>query len=875
MSDKILQPQRKQTSVTIEGIDTSTPDDLVKDGKCQELHNVRIKDGAWRPVNIHKILHDVASAMGEDFLTQYQIVYHHPAAGEHSFIVLQKVGGEYRYSVLDLQQKKITYFTSEYTYYKTEFSYAHFGNVLMINTDTLTRKFLYTNNTYEEWIQPEAPIVTVEEGDKTPALPTHQSSDFKDNSWDSTEVFTGDSAYALWRLFDDGGNVVFPINKDDAWLGSLAFFVTYRMEDGSNISISPIGLLSSEAAVSEKQTTKDFPSGGTRYFQWTRREIENSRYVGISSYLFNINYGSNGVIPANSSYYRQPQLQYFTPTLKIDLPTLNISSIIKSVAVYTTRIYFPFRYSSSIADYDKSTHFHDVKFPEEPFYLCKEIPISEFKDGGYELLLTYDLLSDITAKRVYTPSNNIHEHSSHTMLDYNDRLHSANYTTIFHQPNELLPLFVTDGGEDVGVNREVVASLKIQDRKFQAVSGTLTGRNPDISFIDGYKSIISYPDYRCEELLIVQSQQNLTDPTYAIRQLTPAVNNNFAYYIVPDQGKALSHDTLRYTPISYNRDVLLYDISAPRRAYFHNQVIVSQPNNPFDFDFANTYAIGSDDSTVLALQSAAIEMSDAKYGEYPLYAFTTDGIYALQSGENTLYSSVLPINYDKITNKDALAINYNLVYITSKGVHILNGKGSTLISAPLNDLAGHPLSLLNEVKLLNPESFNEVVLYHEPSSKAYIYNLDFGYWSTRDMSGAVINDGKIVDDRYILDATEEDVQRTPAECKILTRPIKLGDLEFKRLETIIPRVSFLDKDATEFNFLVQGSNNPSVDWTALRCYHATFDKQGLYPIILRRTPFSSKYIRFAMDATNKDGVGDFTIANVDFEYYHKFLRRMR
>lgn len=875
MSDKILQTQRKQTSVTIEGIDTSTPDDLVKDGKCQELHNVRIKDGAWRPVNMHKILHDVASAMGEDFLTQYRIVYHHPAAGEHTYIAMQHEGAEHRFYVVNLHDASATLFAAESIYTIEDIHFYHFGNVLMFNTDTRTRKFLYANNTYEEWIQPEAPIVTVEEGTKTPALPTHQSSDFKDNSWDSTEVFTGDSLYALWRLFDDGGNVVFPINKDDAWLGSLAFFVTYRMEDGSNISISPIGLLSSEAAVSEKQTTQNFPSGGTRYFQWTRREIENSRYVGISSYLFDPNYGSSGVIPANSSYYQQPQLQYFTPTLKIDLPTLNISSIIKSVAVYTTRIYFPFRYSSSIADYDKSTHFHDVKFPEEPFYLCKEIPLSEFKDNSYEFSLTYELLSDITSKRVYSPLNNIHEHNSETSVDYNNRLHLANYTTTLLSPNSIMPLLKKEGDESVYIPRKVVASVKVADRIYNAISDTILSTNSAIEFLPGYQNIISYPDYRCEEILLIQKDADNPDSTYAVKRLTPAVNNNFAYYIVPDTGELLSHGTLRYTPISYNIAVLSRDIDSSPIIYSPNKVIVSQPNNPFAFDFANTYAIGSDDSTVLALQSAAIEMSDAKYGEYPLYAFTTDGIYALQSGENTLYSSVLPINYDKITNKDVLAINYNLVYITSKGVHILNGKGSTLISAPLNDLAGHPLTLLNEVKLLNPESFNEVVFYHEPSSKAYIYNLDFGYWSTRDMSGAVINDGKIVNDRYIIDATEEDVQRTPAECKILTRPIKLGDLEFKRLETIIPRISFLEKDTTEFNFLVQGSNNPSVDWTALRCYHATFDKQGLYPIILRRTPFSSKYIRFAMDVANKDGVGDFTIANVDFEFYHKFLRRMR
>lgn len=37
--------------MAISGLDRSTPDDIVKDGACKELHNVRYKDNAWRPVS--------------------------------------------------------------------------------------------------------------------------------------------------------------------------------------------------------------------------------------------------------------------------------------------------------------------------------------------------------------------------------------------------------------------------------------------------------------------------------------------------------------------------------------------------------------------------------------------------------------------------------------------------------------------------------------------------------------------------------------------------------------------------------------------------------------------------------------------------------
>ena len=54
-NDNLTSPPRMRTSVAISGLDRSTPDDMVKDGACEELHNVRYKDNAWRPVHEHKV----------------------------------------------------------------------------------------------------------------------------------------------------------------------------------------------------------------------------------------------------------------------------------------------------------------------------------------------------------------------------------------------------------------------------------------------------------------------------------------------------------------------------------------------------------------------------------------------------------------------------------------------------------------------------------------------------------------------------------------------------------------------------------------------------------------------------------------------------
>ena len=74
-TNELPKPPRQKTSVVIEGLDTSTPDDLVKDGKCETLHNLRYKEGAWRPVHPHKVNHRLNDELSADTAVRKA---HHP-----------------------------------------------------------------------------------------------------------------------------------------------------------------------------------------------------------------------------------------------------------------------------------------------------------------------------------------------------------------------------------------------------------------------------------------------------------------------------------------------------------------------------------------------------------------------------------------------------------------------------------------------------------------------------------------------------------------------------------------------------------------------------------------------------------------------------
>lgn len=854
-ANNISQPQRKQTSVVLEGIDTSTPNDIVKDGKCETLLNLRFKDNAWRPVGEYDIKGTINGS-------NIDIVYHHPAAGEKSYIIHYIEGGKHCYSLVTLGEDNTFSVAGGnkgnlIDSFDEEMKISHFGNVLFFTCQNNIESYILKNNIYLRNSKPTPPVVSVWKSNEVDSgvywhiLPTDCStSGFQPDDFTSKSYLETPSKYWRWLLFSDS-NPVMRVDRERTnrsfvyWWGEIAFFVCYRMEDGTTLGNSPLAIIASETEL-DNMNDKEW-----KYDIWWKEHYTSRTGVEYKEqYVYAYKTNDEGTV-IDSDYAYHPQLIAIAPTITINTPTDLVG--VTSCAIYSTRInpIFTSKAEDSI--------FSNNKLAEQPFYLIKEIPLSDFDNGAYSFVLDYNILQDAESKPVYTPLNNIHTYIPNITLDYNQRLHIANYDTKLFEGFDYDSICV---GESSVENTSYI-QLDIDNNKHWVSPGTSNHEK----FKEGFNRIISYPDYRATQYAMYSYGKQTTDigatlliNITATYEMKSSIGNNIAYYTAPSQ------PLLKYPSIKFGGRHLGYiNPIVQSTVRQSNKIMVSSLNNPFSWPFENTYAIGSESSKILALQSAAIEMSDAKFGEMPLYAFTEEGIFALQAGENTLYSSVIPINYDKIINPDVLAINYSVAYITEKGLHLLNNQGNTLISSPLNTIDGKPLDAWKSIKLLNPQSFNEIICYDENTATAYIYNLDYQYWSTRKMSGHVINNTESVSDGNIYDISHENLDKPSQWLLFITRPIKLGDLDFKRLETIIPRISGNGNIA----FVVEASNDCK-EWMTLRYFStSTIPK----PITLRRTPFSAKYFRFQFlsDFSN----GHIALTNIDLEWYHKFLRRMR
>lgn len=908
-TNELTKPAREKTSVAIQGLDTSSPNDIAKDGTCEKLHNIRFKDSAWRPVHKHKVIAQTNLPLSTADTT-YNIVYKHPAAPDSHYIVEIKVNSKYYYydydSAITQWQDAITLIAS----FDEQQKVSHFGNVLIFTGDEVSTHYIYRNGAYNIFtyeslypsissaihVDPNAhlkPLAFSVSENFTASFDTPNAQNFgysfKTGYWYEArssihadfnvidEVLKKAPASCKFRFMwefarwdnvdstkDEAEYTAFPYTQDNRWNGEHAMFAALRMKDGTIINPSPLSIGISQNSFSGCEIRKE----EIKYCVFKNTHYEAAYFTGI---IFTSREYS---VAENPTYNNLPDapINYVYEDIVATIPTTVDHNLIDSLAVYSTRVYPSLDIAKIRAIEETSLLlpidvYNDTLLASQPFYLIAEKKLKECdtaQAGLYSLSLRLyaEDVESIVTNVVYTPL--IHNSLIGAGdFDYNNRLH------IFNIEQRLQDYPSINAIKDENFSFTSQMGIHVQNSNINAVKWgqPVNGLNAKSE----YSKILSYPDYRAEEFLVhvaIAEPYTISLPTKA------AEGNNIAYYTAAPNNKAKYPDILflesfgHSSPLTPSEDDVILET---------NRIQVSSPNNCFSFPFENSYAVGSSNNRILALQSAAIEMHEMKVGELPLYAFTEEGIFALVAGSETLYASVAAINYDKIINPNTLAINGAIVYITEKGVHLLTPQGTQVISTPIHNSAGMPpLDFLRTCKIIHPKQYNEIVLLNEDSAEgiAYVFNLDAAYWSTRDLKGRKLNTDELYYGNTIYDLADEDESKAlPVE--ITTRPIKLGNVEFKRLETIIPRMSTNDKMVV-LDMDVDGSVDGHSYSELRKVVNMELEPHRTNPITLRRTPFSAKYFKCHMLMEPEQGeTFNPSITHIDLEWYLRFVRRMR
>ena len=344
------------------------------------------------------------------------------------------------------------------------------------------------------------------------------------------------------------------------------------------------------------------------------------------------------------------------------------------------------------------------------------------------------------------------------------------------------------------------------------------------------------------------------------QKLDACEGNNYAYAVGTPSGNA------KYPCIKMSESPVEYEQTNDDDTYIEtNRVQVSATNNLFSLPFANSYRFGVSEERIIAIATVVDELSATRFGAFPLYVFTDRGVWSLESGTGeVLYSNILPVNHDQIINPNTCTALETVFYITSRGVHNLRGRSSQLISRQIERYTGELTEYLKTAQICFQFKYGDLIVYNPEYPYAYVYSLASGFWSSRDMTGRILNNGQIIM-RGAIALLGDETMSCSVDCRIVTRPLKFGTTDFKRLETAVVRIMSQD---CFVHVIAEGSNDCRT-WITLR---DVWCRVGDMDARFRRTSTSFKFLRFKLHLTANERL---SMTGVDVEWYPRFTKRLR
>lgn len=101
-----------------------------------------------------------------------------------------------------------------------------------------------------------------------------------------------------------------------------------------------------------------------------------------------------------------------------------------------------------------------------------------------------------------------------------------------------------------------------------------------------------------------------------------------------------------------------------------NKIYTSDAYNPFRFPPESINTVGT--GLILGIASTTRALSQGQFGQYPLMAFATDGIWALEPSSTGTYTSIHPISRDVCSNPDSICqLDQTVLFATIRGMSAL------------------------------------------------------------------------------------------------------------------------------------------------------------------------------------------------------------
>ena len=632
------------------GISNSNVADICEDGVCCDIINMRNSNGIWNVCNMPEKITECDRGL-------CKFVH-----SNNDFAHLISYDGSTVYWEANIKEDKCERIKTPIAEIDDVISFEAMGNVLISICKSGNQYSLFNKGVYSHIGNIETPLLNfrlknyIESSHYLPGitLPTYMSSTISnvENYQHIAKTFYETTVMEMANS----------ANKNKCFNSPFLIRYAIRLFDGSYIKPSAPILM--------------FPEQNIKEIFRRNITIESTDGGYMTSFLY--------------TTYKNYYLYFDASSLPSDEWNDIISSIdvfiSKPLSIASDNFYNVKEHSISV---DNKTFYVDLELPtlsdkeikdkianESLFYKIASYKLSDLrKEETFESPITPPVLIDeIPTQEALAIDNFSHYNfSGEVWFLYNSRFHIGNIRRYLPLPFNISSFIVPQNkfnGHTTEYEIKNITGCHIRVLVKATTGDKYIETDCSISKEGFLTPFISYPDSRATQMEIWFKQKDGTKRYISLPLISSTVEN-LAYFI-NDEYKGIEPTEFEgEIPTEKRFD---YD-------YFPNLLRVSNNENPFYFPQELSYNVSNGE--ILNIATVTTELSQGRYGDFPLYIFTSDGIWALQHGDgDVIYKSLLPVSRDIALSKNGIvSTDKAIVFLAEKGLMILNGSDVAQLSS--------------------------------------------------------------------------------------------------------------------------------------------------------------------------------------------------
>lgn len=681
----------------------------------------------------------------------YSKIYHHSIAKR--YIGITESGQMYEMPE-DLSSETIM--TGDLKAKSIEF----IGNTISVITDEGIRYILFRNGSYIYLGEiPDVPEFGIDKEVKAVSVEIDEISDNDD------EVRYGNFTKVLSEA-----------NKNGCYCYSAAFCAAFRLFDGSYVKSTEIQIVYLDS--DDKVTV-------------TYGDRQNPQKLILSG-----GYSGKFFAQTKTILAKWANLLCFKPTFLFEDYDLSAwSDIIIGIEIFSTD---NFRTILNAGSSRLTSQFEtDIKTPvERANNISLMYNIASLKLGSTSASVDIDVSIDnlATLQHMVDSYNTHHSILPKSSYSYNNRLHL------------------------IGIKRTLSSGVRVSStaKEYQFLIHIYIHASDGDKVIEKWeigqyiRTFIMYPDSRAYKMIIYRYEYNV--PVVGIQiDLKKSDFFDFSFYCIEYwydfRGRPQKTGYFDVIKISDFESMGVGETTDNIDYEKGNVMYVSNLNNPFFFPADQVYQFNTD---IVGVQSNVVALSQGQFGQFPLYVFTKDGIYAMNVGSGEVaYSSQTPVTRDVCNNPESICeLDTMVAFSTDRGLMVINGTVTELISEKIygflpscsvsSPIIGKILNVaslgeeissvvfpdyIEEAKIGYNYEAKEIVVANMNFPYSYVYSLKTGEWHKISQNiDSFVNSYPYtwaVSGNQILDLNN--THRSVSTIALISRPIKMGTLTHKRI----------------------------------------------------------------------------------------------